>query len=208
MEYNIRLTIQAIIRAEQLLGKPYGDIDYTKEEDVIALLYCCILANNEERITLEEFKEILSNENLSGSIIRTFEKETKILAQFTRNKESSGEGEATGETAKQYMSELAGVLIYSGVNIDYVLNKMQLSDILFLAKAYEMKKKEEMEKQRLWTFYAIIPHVDTKKLKSPSDLITFPWEESEAKKKAQEEIKKNERFFNDFMDGKISPIKK
>ena len=34
MRYNIRLTIKAIIRAEQMLGKPFTDFDYTDREEL------------------------------------------------------------------------------------------------------------------------------------------------------------------------------
>ena len=57
MRYNIRLTIKAIIRAEQMLGKPFTDFDYTDREELTRLLYCSVLANNKERMaygTMEE----------------------------------------------------------------------------------------------------------------------------------------------------------
>ena len=36
-----------------------------------------------------------------------------------------------------------------------------------------------MENDRFWAFWNILPHVNTKKLKKPQDLIRFPWEKEE-----------------------------
>ena len=33
--------------------------------------------------------------------------------------------------------------------------------------------------ERIWTYFNIMPHIDSKKLKSTKDMIKFKWEEDE-----------------------------
>ncbi len=200
MEYNLKLTVKAIIRAEQLLRKVYGNFDYMNEEDITALLYCSALVGNGERMMLEEFKVILTHNESMQQAYRKFEKEFRILGQFTDSPAIDANSESP-DSRPLSMADLAGSLILAGVSADYVLNEMELSDISFLVKAYEARKREDMEARRLWTFYGILPHVDSGKLKSPVDLIVFPWEREEMEKKAQEDIEKGKALFDEFMGG-------
>lgn len=195
--------MKAIIRVEQLLGKSFNSINYDNEKEIMALLYCCVLENNDVRMTLEEFKDIFSVDKHLKSAIRKFEHESKITAQFTHKSEKVSDNEQ--ETG--YVSELISALIFEGLDPDYVLNQMELSDIPFMVKAYEKKRKESMEESRLWTFYTILPHIDTKKIKKPSDIITFPWEIEQQEEEDQELIQRNEELFQAFISGKINPLK-
>lgn len=205
MKYNIKLTIKSIIRTEQMLNKPFMDIDYGNESELMTLLYCSILSNNNERFTFDEFKQITSNDKQYHAIIKEFEKESKIAAQFSNNVGSS-KLEGSADKVKQFISDIAGTLIMSGISAEYVLNEIELTDLSFLIKAYESKQKEEMEKQRLWTFYTILPHVNSKKIKSPMDIHTFPWEKEERKKEAEKIAKDNEKEFREFMAGKYNNL--
>ena len=205
MKYNIKLNLKAIIRAEQLLQKPFNDIDYTNENDMAVLLYCTVLANNNVRFTMSEFKQIVLNEGQYKAVIAEFERESKILAQFSANRDVA-EDSAGKPPSNQYLSDIVGMLIMEGVNAHYVLNEMELPDLPFLIKAYDAKKKESMESQRLWTFYNILPHINAKKIKSPCDLIIFPWEAEARRKEAEEEMKKYESEFNEFISGKYNHL--
>lgn len=200
MKYNIKLTIKSIIRTEQMLGKPFNDIDYGNESEVLTLFYCSALSNNPERFTFDEFKQIASNDRQYRNIISEFEKESKIAAQFSDKSPDAGIPVSENKS-KQYISDLAGVLIMSGVSAEYVLNEMELNDLSFLIKAYDAKRKEEMEQQRMWTFYYILPHVDPKKIKSPTDIHIFPWEKEERQKEAERIIQENKDEFLKFMSG-------
>ena len=66
-----------------------------------------------------------------------------------------------------------------GLDAHFVLYEMKLFEIGDYLKAIDEHKKEQMERDRLWTFYTILPHVDHKKLKKPQDLMPFPWEKEE-----------------------------
>ena len=195
---KIGLTLKAIVRWEQLTGKPFSTMDYSSEEDVEALFYTASVCNNiGQRYTLEEFKHIASNKKLIGEIADTLSKESAVMAQF-QQKESTETNQ--NESEPGYIGEIVFALIISGLNAHYVLNEMELCDLPMYIKAYEHKKKEEMESSRLWTYLSILPHVDSKKLQSPRDLYMFPWEEEQAKAEADEAILRDTEAFEQFID--------
>lgn len=199
MKYNIRLTIKAIVRTEQLLAKPFTEIDYTNPEELEALLYCCVLACNPVLFTLEEFRIIAGNEKQLSAMLKEIEKANLVLGQFTQKGQT---GTGGGEAA--YIKELAGVLVMAGMDAHYVMDEMEISDIPVFLEAYEKKRREEMEASRLWTFLGVAPHIDTKKIRSARDLMMFPWEEAEAQQEAIEALTRDkemaELFFAEGMN--------
>lgn len=205
MKYNIRLSIKSIIRAEQILSKPFTDIDYTNIEELTKLLYCTVLSNNPVLFTFEEFQAIAENEKQLSAMIKEIEKANLVLEQFSRCPTAQNV-ENTGESP--YIKELVGMLVMSGLDAHYVMNEMEISDIPMFVEAYEKKKREEMEASRLWTFLSIIPHVDTKKVKSPKDLMLFPWEEKEMQKAAEQALLRDKKVAEKFLSGEFNPLKK
>jgi hypothetical protein len=79
---------------------------------------------------------------------------------------------------------------------------MKLFEIGDYIKAIDEHKKEQMERDRLWTFYTILPHIDQKKLKKPQDLMPFPWEREQLEKDALEQLEKDKDMFNKFFNSK------
>lgn len=203
MKYNIRLSIKAIIRAEQILSKPFTDIDYTNVEELTKLLYCTVLANNPVLFTYEEFQVIAENEKQFATMIKEIEKVNNVLEQFTQSGKS---GSVEAIEGAQYIKDLAGMLILSGLDAHYVMDEMDISDIPVFIEAYEKKKREEMEASRLWTFLSVAPHIDTKKIRSVEDFFLFPWEIEGKKKKAEAEMNANTELFGRFMSGEFTHL--
>lgn len=204
IKYNIRLTIKAIIRAEQMLKKPFPEIDYTNPDELLKLLYCTVLANNKISFTYEEFKLIAENEKQFSAMIKEIEKANTVLAQFsTVNEENNG----SGSTEPGYVKDIIGTLVMSGLSAHYVMDEMEISDIPVFIDAYEKIKRENMESSRLWTFLSILPHVDTKAVKSAQDLILFPWEAEEENQKAKEAIERDRDIAERFFSGEFNPLK-
>lgn len=201
VKYNIQLTMKAIIRTEQMLSKPFVDIDYSNPDELSKLLYCCVLANNSVAFTYEEFQAISENETQLSTMLKEIEKANLVLSQF-----SGSQKESVGDNAgsPQYVKDLVGTLIMAGLDAKYAMNEMELSDIPVYIEAYEKRKREEMEASRLWTFLNVAPHIDTKKIKSAKNLILFPWEEEETRKLAEEALTRDremaERFFKEGMN--------
>lgn len=196
MKYNIRLTIKAIIRVEQMLGKPFPLLDYSNMEEVLKLLYCIILAGSPEVFTFESFCEIAEHERQLGAMLKELEKYNRMLDQFT---DASLVGKTDeGEHQVRSMKEVAGMLIMAGIDPHYVMNEMELSDIPVLAEALDRKKREDMEASRLWTFLSVAPHIDTKKVRRAEDYFPFPWEIERQKREAAEAIVRDREMAEHF----------
>lgn len=204
VKYNISLSIKAIVKAEQILSKPFTDIDYTDVDELTKLLYCTVLANNSVSFTFEEFQLITENEKQFAAMIKEIERTNKVMEQFTKS-DKSGSGSIEGEP--QYMKDVAGTLIMSGLDAHYVMNEMEISDIPIFIEAYEKKKRDDMEASRLWTFLSIVPHIDIKKVKFPKDLMMFPWEEEDALKAAEEALLRDQDAAEKFFSGEFNPLK-
>lgn len=196
MKYNIRLTIKAIIRVEQMLGKPFPLLDYGNTKEVLKLLYCIVLAGSPEVFTFESFCEIAEHEKQFGAMLKELEKYNRMLDQFTEA--SLTEKTDEGEHQVRSMKEVAGMLIMAGIDPHYVMNEMELSDIPVLAEALDKKKREEMEGSRLWTFLSVAPHIDTKKVRGAEDYFPFPWEIERQKKEAAEAIVRDQEMAEHF----------
>ena len=181
-----KLNIQAIRVAERLLKKPFGKFDLSNDREALVLMYGMVSSNNEEVFTLEQFEKILEHKNIRKSILRSVEAEMDCLRQFSEG--------VDGESDDTYMSELAAFLITSGIDPHFVLYEMQLFEIIDYIKALDTKKKEKMENERFWTFWNILPHIDTKKLKKPKDLFRFSWEAE--KETSDREIEIALKFIN------------
>ena len=70
----------------------------------------------------------------------------------------------------------------------YVMYELQLWELSGIFQAIETQSKSEMEDKRFWSYLQIMPHVDSKKLKKPSDLLPFPWEKENRDKKLKQEF--------------------
>lgn len=197
----MKLTIQAIIRFEQLNNKPFTDMDYSKEEDIISLFYVCNLSQNP--VTLDEFKKGTNEESIK-EMIAEFEKETSITSQFKKNiKKQTVELEQEQEILEPiYIKDIVSYLILGGLPADYALNHMLLCDLPLYVEANEKRIKEKLESERLWTYMSLMPHL-TKKTKSPTDLYPFPWELDQIKENAAKSIEDDKEIFEAFKkDGK------
>ena len=61
---------------------------------------------------------------------------------------------------------------------------MELWEIEPYLNAAEIKRKNELVTQRFWTYLTIAPNINTKKVRSPEELVPFDWE------KKKEDVKK------------------
>jgi hypothetical protein len=203
---KIGLTIKAIIRWEQLRRKSFSLMDYSDKDDIDALLYTTTVCNNEGKMyTFEVFRHTLSNQKITREMVMALEKETTILAQF--QKKQTVDDLADHEVTPGMIGELIATLIMSGLDAHYALEEMELCDLPLYIEAYERKKKEQMESDRLWTYLNILPHVDGKKLPSARDLYSFPWEEMEDMKEAERALAEDAETFEIFMNNGINNCK-
>ncbi len=206
MNYNIKLNIKSIIKFEQLTNKPFSLIDYTSEEDVSKLLYCIVLSNNDCQFTYSQFLQLLDSKKISKNLFEQFQTVCEVFNQF---KNTGTEEENTRDTVEgkesrgTYVKDLAALLvIQGGLDVNYVLNELSLNDIPLYIQALNDKQRERMEEQRLWTFISILPHVDSKKLKTPADLYPFPWELKEKEIEREKHVEEGVKMFDNILDNK------
>ena len=206
MNYNIKLNIKSIIKFEQLTNKPFSLIDYTSEEDVSKLLYCIVLSNNDCQFTYSQFLQLLASKKISKNLFEQFQTVCEVFNQF---KNTGTEEENTRDTVEgkesrgTYVKDLAALLvIQGGLDVNYVLNELSLNDIPLYIQALNDKQRERMEEQRLWTFISILPHVDSKKLKTPADLYPFPWELKEKEIEREKHVEEGVKMLDNILDNK------
>lgn len=188
--------MKAIIRAEQFLRKPFTGIDYSDPEELLGLLYCVVLVNNDIRFTFEEFRLLAENDKQLRAMGAEMEKYNAVLAQFI----IPGEDKGSCGGNPQYLGDLVSMLVMSGMDASYVMNDMELSDLPLFLKAYENRKKEEMESRRLWTFLTVSPHIDTRKIDSVESFFPFPWEVEATRETASVAIERDREMFDKFIN--------
>lgn len=192
-EFVLKLNIKALIHFEKLTGKSFSDIDFEDYKDSLKLIYCCYYCNNEDfTYTYDSFeKVVLNNQKQSQKIFNQFNKIVILQNQFTSYRERVNSTEEN--TGKIYVHKLIPILVTNcGLDINYILNEMPVDEIGLYISNYNINKQEELQLQRLWSFYSILPHIG-KKLKSPKDLILFNWEK-------EEEINKSKAIADEYSD--------
>ena len=187
---KVKLNIAAIRIAEALLKKPFGKFDLTDEEETTTIIYGMVLANNDESFSYDTFKTMLNQKNTAKIITNGVRREFEVIKQF------SSEGKE--DENPPYIGELASTLIVYGIDADFVNYKMRIFEITDYLKAIDERKKEQMEDSRFWTYLNILPHVG-KKIKSPQDLITFPWEAQDKKLRDERELERISELFEKFI---------
>lgn len=71
---------------------------------------------------------------------------------------------------------------------------MSQSEAHALIKADTDRQRADWEQVRLQSFFSVVSQTGTKKIKKPSDLLKFPWEEEEKKKKVDAKPLTPEQF--------------
>lgn len=199
-----RYTVRMIIRWEQLMKKPFSQMDYSSKEDIDAFLYVMNVDNTP--YTFEVFKTALENDGIFKDMMLRLDRAMGIMAQFQKY-ESSDDMQSEGASSGS-IGEIVSMLVMSGLDAHYAMEEMDLCDLPLYIEAYERKRKEELENARLWTYISILPHIDGKKVSSPQVLYPFPWETDEMRRKAEKEMRENEEQLMKFLNGDLFDINK
>lgn len=204
-KFKIKIAIRAIVLAERLLNKPFGKFDFTNENDLVVFVYCIILGNNETRMLLTEFQSVIqTNKKLREELFSEFQAESAKIGQFQEFLNKVKPKNKTDEGDAGYVRDIVLFLVVDGkLDMRYVLEELDLSEIPAYVDAVNNNKRQELENRRLWTFLQMLPHIDSKKIKSPQDLYPFPWETKEMKKQAKKDLRKDKKIFEKIMNGNI-----
>ena len=189
-KYKINLNVKSICYFEKITGKSFFGFG---EEDVMYLLYACFLINNPEtKISYNVFMGIMQNEQIAKWAFSQFQDALSLVHQFNKSIDEQKEDKSsTGQTST--MTDFATSLIIDyGMDAKYVMYEMDIWEIEEYFEAVNTHIKREMEMERFWTYIKVLPHIDSKKCKSPEALVPFEWEKETRKKKAEQELKNNE----------------
>ncbi|WP_353332768.1 hypothetical protein [Bacteroides sedimenti] len=180
------------------MGAAFSDFDFSDDETNTTLLYAMAVSGSDSLFTLNTFKVLMGSKKQSDRIFKQAEKAMAYMAQFQKAVEKSANPDDKTPTLR--VGELATyIIIHGGLDAKYVMFDMDVHELPLYIKALESKKREQMEERRLWTWFSILPHVDSKKLKEPSDLITFPWEADAKRQENLAKLEADEDRFNKFI---------
>lgn len=152
-------------------NKPFASIVYDQEDDLLSILYLCSPFKNYQ--TFKQFKDDL-NEDRFIRLLKGFELENSIESQF-QNQKKSEEKEESEEKEAVWIKDVVSTLIMSGLDAHYALNEMNMCDLTMYIESHNKRLQKTMEKNRLWTYIGVSPYLP-KNIRSPKDLVPFPWE--------------------------------
>lgn len=198
-QYKMRLNIKSICYFEKISGKSFFAFD---ESDIMYLLYSTFLVNNPDtNITFDVFTGIFENEQISKWMIGKYKDILSIVYQFNKTQKDSKDDKFAMDNSATMTDFATSLIIDYGMDARYVMYDMDIWEIQEYYEAVNTHIKREMEMERFWTYIKVLPHIDSKKCKSPEALVPFDWER-ESRKKKQERDLENNRFAIQNMIGK------
>lgn len=211
LKYNIRLNIKSIVLYEKLTQESFAYFDGTIDK-IIPLLYCMLVANNDYKETYEDtVRYLFKDESLMKDLGERLEKQMRFQSQFkTIFKEEeinlSDKTDNTSNEKQVFITQMIPILVVDcGLDINYVLNEMQYTDIDLYIKYKDDKERSKLEEKRLFTYLTVLPHIDSKKCPIEK-FLPFQWEEKEKKEKGFREIEKNQHLLQEFLKTKNNKI--
>ena len=181
--YNLSLNIKAIIFFEHISGHSF--LKMTGTEDLLLLAYCGFIYSNNLKLTYDAFKFLVEDKKFGDWVVRKMEDEVKYVQQYMKAKEDDKPEQVDNVPT---ITQKVNYLLANGIDINYVMDKMELWELSGLLEAIQQEKKNKLEEDRLWTYVGMLPLMDSKKVKSPSDLLPFPWEKENRKNKAKQDL--------------------
>lgn len=207
MDAHPKLTIEAIIRWEQMTGRSFATIDLSEDRDMRHLLYCTTVvgADNgpDSPVTFEIFERMLGNGKLYDRMRRELSARSEFVAQFVRRQKTQDAAESGPHQTGTIASIAARLIITGGMDAHFVMRELFVEDLPMYIEALNDRIHQELESMRLWTYLQVLPHVNGKKISSPKKLFTFPWEKEEEERNARERIKRDEDQLRRFLAGEM-----
>lgn len=207
LQYKINLNIKSIVLYEKLTQESFSLFDGTISK-IIPLLYCMLVANNDYNESYEDtIKYLFNDERLMKELGERLEKQMKFQSQFKSPfKEEeinlSDKSIDTSNDKQVFITQMIPILVVDcGLDINYVLNEMQYTDIDLYIRYKDDKERTKLEEKRLFTYLTVLPHIDSKKCPIEK-FLPFQWEEKEKKEKGLKEIEMNQHKLQEFLKSK------
>ena len=200
MDINIKLNIKACCLFEHLTGKSF--FKCSTDNDVLNMLYAMYVVSNGSNVTIDFFKSLLENKRLAKAMLTEYNSICKYLEQMHLDKQV-GEYNNSGSDGGEEMTitKLAtSLIIQHHMDPHYVMYEMEIWEVIpYFQVADDMRKMELIDK-RFWTYMTIMPHIDTKKVKSPDGLFKFEWETTENNEKHKKDLEQKTKLIKGFFE--------
>ena len=196
--YDMVLSIKSICMYERLSGESFFNFD---EEGMGMLLYCTFYITNNVEIKYDTFLNMLEVEEIALWMAEKYKDILDVIQQF-KSIEPENEEKPQGEAMNLTMTDMATSLIVDyHLDAHYVMYEMKLWEIEPMYRACDSMVKRRYDEERFWAYIGILPHVDGKKLKGPSDLIPFPWDK-DSKEETMKKLNRDTAAAVAFLGGK------
>ena len=188
-DVEFELNIKSICYYEKLTGTSFYEFN---ENNLIELLYSIYLINNPDKpMTLDVFRLLLDREEIAVFFLKKFADCSEVIKQIIEKQDDSNSSKGGDDEIKTITDYITTLIIEYGMDANYVMYKMGIWELKPLFEAIETKVKKDMVNQRFWTFMNVMPHIDTKKVKTPDDFIPFEWGKSNKKERKHKELDNN-----------------
>ena len=201
MDVKVKLNIKACCLYEHLTGKSFFKCNTA--EDIINILYAMYVVTNDTNITLDLFKSLLENKNVAKAMMSEYNRICKYLEQMHLDKQISNynQGKAAEEGEDITVTQLASALIIQHhMDANYVMYKMEIWEIIPYFQVADNVRKMDLVDKRFWTYLQIMPHIDTKKVKTPEKLFQFEFEKAENNDKLKKDLDEKTQAIKQFFE--------
>lgn len=169
------ITVRDLLRYERLLGRSI----FSDEPDGATLIYCTT-PEAYTRYTLEEWsRTTLGASAFMAEEAKELARELSALQQYSGLDTRDERLEVREERSEvRTLTDVVTELLTEGVvPADYLLERAELWELTIYIDATQRKRQQRLERERLWSYMGLLPHIDSKKIKRPEDLIPFSWDE-------------------------------
>ena len=179
------ITVRDLLRYERLLGRSI----FADEPDGATLIYCTT-PEAYTRYTLEEWsRTTLGASAFMAEEAKELARELSALQQYSGLDTRDERLEVRDERSEvRTLTDVVTELLTEGVvPADYLLERAELWELTIYIDATQRKRQQRLERERLWSYMGLLPHIDSKQIKRPEDLIPFAWDDNNRAPKQTDE---------------------
>lgn len=196
-DFKLKINMKTILLYEEMSGKSFYEVG---GEDIMLLIYCALVVNNDLSITKNHFDIIMKNEKIARELMAKCQSELDFIQQFIKTDNKVKQETEEVEKDNKVSNVVNMILLQNNLDMNYVMYEMRLWELAPLIKSIEEKTKAEMVEKRFWAYLNICPHIDSKKIKGPEDILPFPWEKDNKKEAAMKFIETNNEAIKAFFN--------
>lgn len=196
-DFKLKINMKTILLYEEMSGKSFYEVG---GEDIMLLIYCALVVNNDLSITKNHFDIIMKNEKIARELMAKCQSELDFIQQFIKADNKVKQETEEVEKDNKVSNVVNMILLQNNLDMNYVMYEMRLWELTPLIKAIEEKTKADMVEKRFWAYLNICPHIDSKKIKGPEDILPFPWEKDNKKEAALKFMDDNNEAIKAFFN--------